>query len=132
MDRFRFNQGASGVIPVVVKDGTGAVVPNGDLTVATLTLWDVDTYELDSSPIAGIINDRFQQDILGVNLSPATLNDVTYGQDSIRWDVQPEDNIIITPRRQVERHRALFAFEFPTGEFTYECEIEVVNLRMQG
>lgn len=127
--RERFNEGSSGFIRAQLVDQEGAPVEEQSLSAATLTLWDVETGSAQVSPVEGIINDRDHQDILGSG-SPLGLNNVTYEDDGyFRWDVQPEDNVIVNPRRQVERHRALLVFEWTGGQLTYEVEIEVVNLR---
>ena len=128
IDRFRFNERSTGVIEGDIIDADGNLVPAEDLTEATLTLYDLETVIPGNSP-AGQINGRDGQDVLNANdvsidaVSPSTIGHFI-------WSVQPEDNIIVTERRQVERHRAMFRFAWATGEFRYECEIEVVNLRM--
>lgn len=125
----RFTEGASGFLRGQLLDQAGAAVDSGVLTAATLTLYDVET--------TTIINARDAQDILG---SGSGANDVTYQTNGyFRLDLQaatpgssPEylgDNAIITERRQIERHRAQFRFEWSSGAFVHEIEIEVVNLR---
>lgn len=127
--RERFNEGASGFIRAQIVDQAGDAVEVASLTSATLTLYDVDTGSADVSPAEGIINSRDQQDILPAG-SPFEENDVEYEASGyFQWNLQPEDNIIVTPRRQVERHRAMFIFTWNGGSFPYELEIEVVNLR---
>lgn len=123
MDRFRITEGSSLVINVAIEDENGDAVPVASLTAATLTLYDWDTGALGTSPHEGIINDRDEQDVLNAN-------NVTITNGSAVWAVQPEDNIIVTDRRQVERHRAQFVFTWDTGQATYECEIDVENLRL--
>jgi hypothetical protein len=121
--RERFNEESSGFIRGQIVDQNGDPVLSTDLTLATLTLWDLETGSANTSPRQGVINDRDAQDILASS-------DVTYEADGyFRWDVQPEDNIIITSRRQIERHRALLIFGWATGQITFEVEIEVMNLR---
>lgn len=123
MDRFRFTEKSSGGIDFAIKDQDDVAVPAASLTAATLTLHDLDTYEPDSSPAVGIINSRDAQDILNAN-------DVTIDSSGhVIWSVRPEDNPIVTRRRQLERHRAKFQFVWATGAFNYECELEVLNLR---
>ncbi len=125
--RERFTEGSSGFIRAQIVDVDGMPISADDLTAATLTLYDLQTRT--------IINSREAQDILG-SASPLGDHDVTYDEDGyFRWDLQPEipgaspedhgDNVIITPRRQVERHRAEFHFAFPGGAFNYAIEIEV-------
>ncbi len=133
MDRYRFNEGSSGTISGTILDPQTSpeAVPLASLTSATLTLFDLNTVDL-GSPISGIINDRHQQDVLNAN-------DVEITDGAFIWSVQSADTVILTERRQVERHRALFTFtwgissspsvspqEYRTS--TYECEIEVANL----
>ncbi len=121
MDRFRVNQGSSYLVFFDIVDVNGDPVSDVDLTVATLTLADVMT-AADGSPNLGIINTREDQNIL--NAHNVTID--THGH--LMWSVQPEDNIIVTSRRQVERHHAFFHFEWDGGSLNYECEIDVVNL----
>jgi hypothetical protein len=122
MQRFRFNEGSSGVIEFDLEDEAGDPVPDSELDMATLTLWDLETGDLDGSPRVGIINGRDEQDINNVN-------HVAIDSDGhLVFTLQPEDNIIVTPRRQVERHLAKFEFAWATGHFTYLCEIDVDNL----
>lgn len=127
--RERYNEQTSAYIRGQIVDQEGTAVDVEDLASATLTLWDVETGSANTSPAEGIINDREAQDILGAG-SPWGEHDVTFEDDGyFRWDLQPEDNIIVNARRQVERHRALFVFAWASGQLTYEVEIEVVNLR---
>lgn len=122
MDRFRFNQSASEVISKAITAPNASPVPGNTLTAAILTLFDWDTGAAGGSPLPGILNGRHQQNVLN-------LNDVTIDESGLfTWQVQPDDNVIVTSRRQVERHRAIFLFMWADGQFPYECEIEVVNL----
>lgn len=124
MDRFRFTELSSGAIEFDIKDQDGAAVPAASLTAATLTLHDLETYDPGSgSPVVGIINSRDHQDVLNNN----RVSEDSSGH--VIWSVQPDDNPIITARRQLERHRAKFYFEWASGSFNYECELEVLNLR---
>jgi hypothetical protein len=124
MDRFRFVERTSGFIRGRILDKNGDPVEEISFTAATLTLWDLDTKK--------VLNDRDEQDILPVG-SPPAMNDVTYEADGFfRWDLQPADNVIVTPRRQIERHRAMFVFAWDTptaGMVHVEMEIEVENLQ---
>lgn len=124
MDRFRCQEDSTFVISGTILDQDDAAVALAALTAATLTLFDLDTYEPGSSPVTGILNERDAQDVLN-------MNNVTIHATSglFTWTLQPDDNVIVTPRRQVERHRALFTFTWSAGSFNYECEIEVVNRR---
>lgn len=127
--RERFTEGSSGFIRAQLVDQAGEPVEVSSLVSATLTLWDMETGSANVSPTEGIINNRDDQDILGSG-SPSGDHNVTYEADGyFRWDLQPEDNVIVNPRRQVERHRALFIFAWSGGQVPYEVEIEVVNLR---
>ncbi len=128
--RKRFTEGGTGFVTAQVVDDDGAPVTESAITSATLTLFDLQTYVPSASSAVGIINGRDAQDINASGMSPASLNDVTYLDNGFfRWDLTPQDNIIVTPRRQIERHRAEFSFAFSGGSFNYQVEIEVVNLR---
>ena len=130
IDKVRVNERSSKVVTFTILDENSDPVPDSVLTTATLTLYDIGTTpSAAGSPVAGIINSRDSQDVLNDN-------DVDIDADGlVTWATQPEDNIIVTERRQVERHRAMFHFSWPggspgtTGSFDYEFEIEVVNLR---
>jgi hypothetical protein len=125
VSRHRVDEGSMLGISFTIVDRNGNAVNEADLTVGTLTLYDYDTYVPTASPVEGIINDRNHQDILGTG-SPLGDHNVTYVADGgVEWLSQPEDNIVITPRRQVERHRALFHYEWNDGEFNKTVEIDV-------
>jgi hypothetical protein len=123
MDIVRVDEDSTRVVTFTLLDEANVAVPGSALTEATLTLFDLGTAS-PGSPVKGIINDRNGQDVLntnGVTIDEAGL---------VTWELQSEDNIIVTPRRQVERHRAMFRFTWPDGDFLKEFEIEVLNLRM--
>jgi len=133
IDRFRFRERTSGTIEGDIVDRAGTPVPASALTAATLTLYDWETGANSSgSPRPGIINSRDEQDIL------QTHNVTIDSAGHFIWNVQPEDNIIVTDRRQIERHRAMFLFEWDAsgasppeaGQLRLEVELEVVNLRL--
>lgn len=126
LTRYRFTERQSGEIRVALPTVDGAALTVDDLTAVTLTLYDCATY-VPGSPTTGILNERDQQDIRGG--SPAGGLNVVYEEGEAVWTIQPEDNVIVTSRRQVERHRALFVFTWADGAFPFEVEIEVVNLR---
>jgi len=126
IDRFRFTERSAGTISGFIQDENGDGVDPATLTAATLTLYDLDTYVPGASPVVGIVNNRDAQNVNGVN-------DVTFPSNSpidgeFVWAVQPADNIIVTERRQVERHLAEFTFTWSGGSFVYRCEIDVENL----
>ncbi len=125
IDRIRVNEQSSRTVSFTLKDNTGAAVPLSSISLATLTLYDMGTYVPGSSPVVGILNERDAQDVKNTN-------DVTVHATSglVTWVMQPADNVIVTPRRQVERHRAEFRFVLSNGtELDYQMEIEVTNLR---
>lgn len=128
MTRYRFNERTSQIIEGDILDGAGQSVDVSRLTAATLTLYDLDTYADGVSPVDGIINSRNRQDALNAHdvaidaVSPATVG-------HFAWSVQPDDNVIVTTRRQIERHIAEFVFTWDGGESVSACEIDVVNLR---
>lgn len=140
MTRLRFTELTSARVVGTIQDRTGAVVSAGSLTEATLTFYDLLT-ATGGSPDPSIINGRDAQDVLGVG-SPAAQNGVTIYDDlqtdpdgstyNFEWLLSPEDNPIVTARRQVERHRVMFHFVWPTGEMRAEFEIDVLNLRKAG
>jgi len=129
IDRIRpVNEQSSRTVTFTLKDNTGTVIPLASIDTAQLTLYDMGTYVPAGSPGVGIINDRNLQDIKNDN-------NVTIHATSglVTWSIQPEDNVIVTLRRQVERHRAEFRFVLTNGaELDYQCEIEVTNLRKAG
>lgn len=125
-----FSQFTSGSIEFDILDREGEPVPVAGILTAELTLRDWDTGAARvGSPYDAIINNRDSQDVL--NLNDVTLSDSpTVGH--VLWEMQPADNVILTDRRQVERHRATFHFTWNGGEFYKEYEILVNNLRLQG
>ena len=125
IDRIRVNESSSRTVTFTLLDNAGAAIPLSAISTAQLTLYDLDTYVPGASPAEGIINSRDAQDVLNAN-------DVTIHSTSglVTWAMQPDDNIIVTLRRQVERHRAEFRFVTTNGaELDYQFEVEVVNLR---
>lgn len=124
MDRVRVNERSTKLIEFDVLDEDGAGVPAANLTTAQLTLYDMDTAAPGESPDESILNDRDAQDVLNVN--DVTISSVGH----VEWTMQPDDNVIVTSRRQLERHRAQFLFTWVGGEFRQEIEIEVLNLRL--
>ena len=137
--RLRFYEGSTDRVTGTIVDRAGTVVPGSSLIAATLTLYDAETYDPIGSPVVGIINSRDHQDVLGVG-SPLEAHGVTIHDTlqtdtdgstfSFEWRLDPEDNPIVTPSRQIERHRAMFAFTADSGEvIPVEFEIEVMNLR---
>jgi hypothetical protein len=122
MDIVRFDEGTAGKIEGDILDADDVPVPASQLIEATLTLYDWHTRVLRGSPLVGVINDRFQQDILNDH-------DVTIDEDGhFVWAVRAEDNPILTPIRQIERHRGVFFFAWNGGQFNMEFELEVMNL----
>ncbi len=124
IDRIRVNEGSSKTISFILKDSSGAVVPLASLGTAELTLYDLQTYVPSGSPVVGILNDRNAQDVKNAN--NVTVHATT---GLVTWAMQSEDNVIVTSRRQVERHRARFRFVVSGVELDYPIEIEVVNMR---
>ncbi len=124
IDRIRVNEGSSLTVTFTLKDNAGVVIPLSSLTTAELTLFDLLTYVPTGSPIIGIINDRHNQDVKNAN-------NVTVHSTSglVTWAVQPDDTIIVTSRRQLERHRARFRFVAGGAELDYQIEMEIVNMR---
>lgn len=129
MTRVRFSEQSSARITGTILDRDGTLVPASEITAATLTLYDLETRT--------VINDREVQDILGSG-SPPEENGVTI-YDTLQtdtdsttynfaWILEPDDNIIVTERRQLERHRAVLHFTWATGDMNQEVEIDVDNL----
>jgi hypothetical protein len=89
------NEGTSARYTGTLRDESGAVVPASSLDSLTLTLFDVATET--------IINARDDQDVLnahGVTISEA---------GEIVWTIEPDDNVIVTVRRTLEKHEARFS-----------------------
>lgn len=125
IDRVRVNEQSSRTISFTLKDNTGTVVPLASISTVTLTLYDMGTYAPGVSPAVGILNSRDSQNVKNTN-------DVTIHPTSglVTWAMVPDDSVIVTPRRQIERHRAEFHFTTTTGvQLDYQLEIEVLNLR---
>ncbi len=125
IERLRINERSSRTVTFYLKDNLGNPIPAASLDSLTLTLYDIGTFAPDSgSPSDGIINARNGQDVLNAN-------NVTVHASSglVTWAMQPEDNIIVTLRRQIERHRAEFVPVANGVELDYQFEIEVLNLR---
>ena len=125
IERLRANEQSSRTVTFTLLDNASLPVLFADVATAQLTLFDMDTYVPGGSPVTGIINTRDAQNVLNTN-------DVTIAATSglVTWSMQPEDNLIVTVRKQIERHRAEFRFVTTSGaELDYQFEVEVVNLR---
>lgn len=122
---FNVDERCSKTVTFTLLDQDGAPVPLNDLASARLTLFDVDSYEPTDSPIVGILNNRDEQNILNAN--NVTIHATT---GLVTWAMQPADNEIINPRKQVESHRAEFRFT-TTGnaEVNRDYQFNVRNLR---
>lgn len=119
--RYRVNEGNSLVIECDVLDEDGDGISPSSLDSLTLTLFDMETRQFETAPYDGILNDRDEQNVLNAN-------NVTLDEDGhLTWKLQPEDNPIVTSRRQVERHRARFVFTWPGHRYTVEIPIDVMN-----
>lgn len=120
------NKHSSRTVGFILKDNDGVVVPLSAISSATLTYYDQQTYEPNSSPAKGIINGRDGQNVLNTNDVDI---DATSGQ--VEWDVQGGeggDATNATPRRQVERKIAKFTFVVGGAELVQDCELIVRNI----
>lgn len=130
MTRVRVNEGSTGLLTGTLVDASGVAVPQADVSQILLSLFDLDSVDLTVSPTQGILNGRLQVDITDEVVVDATTGAFT-------WVLQPDDNVILNARRQVERHRALVTVSYgatgsPPGlpaQALVECEIEVLNLQ---
>lgn len=123
LDRVRVNERSTKIIEFDILDENGDGVPAASLTDAELTLVDLDTF-VPASPDTGVINSRLDQDVLNAN------NVTISSAGHVTWTMQAADNVVINTRRQVERHLAKFYFAWSGGQFRYEFEIDVLNLRI--
>lgn len=114
----RFNQFDSGVITGVIRDKDGDPIPGSQLTVLNFTLRDIDT--------GTILNNRQTDDILPG--SPVPVDE----EGNLEVLLEREDNAIVTASKQVERHLALFEFEWSDGGGTETVEVWVRNLNLGG
>lgn len=130
------NEGSSRIIDFNVLDEDGEIVPAANITQAQLTLCNLELSNPDGSPaIVRIINNRDDQNVLNTN--NVTVSDST--AKLVTWTMQPADNRkpsglteeedTYLSRRTIWRHLATFHFEFTTGEYNYQIEIEVRNMK---
>ncbi len=122
MDTVRVDRESSTVVTFTLENEAGLAIPLAQLTGAFRTLIDEETYDPGASPAVGVLNARDWQDILNAH-------DVTIHSTSglVTWTMQPEDNLIVTPRRQVERHIATFVATWDGGQVVQPFEIDVRN-----
>ncbi len=123
MIQLRVNQGSSQVVTFTLLNEAGTAIPSAQLAAATLSLTDEETHVPGASPVEGVINSRDYQNILNAN-------NVTIHSTSglVTWTMQPADNPILNPRRQIERHQATFRFAWSGGAFQDTIEIDVLPL----
>lgn len=126
MTRVRFREQCPDQITGTLVDQQGVAVAGTRVTGITLTLWDLETGVLSTSPQEGIINGRSDDDVLGSGEASVDADGVFVLQ------LSADDNAIVNSRRQVERHRALLKFTWTAdeaiGSTNVEIEIEVENL----
>ncbi len=133
MTRVRVNKESGCQVPLDILDPAGVAIDVDSLTEATLTLYDRQTYVLGDDPedTVGIINTWEAVDILDDPAVTFDLNAAGGAQvGHVIWTMAPEDNVVRNPRRQIERHLALFTFSWEGGTSVQEVEIDVVNRRV--
>lgn len=115
-------EGTGAKYTATLQDADDVVIPLGNLTTITLTLYDFAT--------GTIINSREDVDVKNAN-------DVTIHATSglLTWLIQEEDNLIVTPANypegSEEKHIALFEFVY-VGDGTpgkHEAILMVENLK---
>jgi len=99
-----------------VQDHEENAIAGSSLTTLTLTLYDQST--------GTIINSRNAQDVLNTN--GVTVN----SSGNLVWIIDPDDNAIVTSTSKVEKHIALFAWTWDSGNKAgkHEVMLHVKNL----
>lgn len=116
---FEVKQTSSATWTGYIKDASGAAIASADIDSMTMTLYDKSSGE--------VINDREDQSILDEN-------DVTVHATSglVTWELQPEDNIIVSTtleERKAEEHIALVIVTYDTSKkLIFEIPINVINV----
>lgn len=117
---FEVNQYSSATWTGYLKDASGSAIALADIVSATMTLYDKKTETA--------INTRTAQDIKNAN-------NVTIHSTSglITWEIQPEDNIIVSSTledRKAEEHIALITVTYDTSKILQmEIKLNVVNMQ---
>lgn len=124
LTRVRVNQDSSGQITGTVLDAAGLAVAGSRVTSVLVTLWDLETYNADASPIAGIINGHQSEEVFAVSPSVLTIDEA----GAFVWPLEPADNPIVTANQPIERHRAAFVFVFDTGHYELAVEVDVLRV----
>lgn len=128
MTRIRCNEGSSGQFGGRITDASGKGVAAADIASARVTLVDVDSDGPGASP-DGTINGRKDQSVISEGSPVVGANGLTFGDDgAFTFTLDPEDNVRLNSRKQVELHRARFEFAWDGGAQTQEFDIEVVQL----
>lgn len=112
----RYNEDGTGTLSGTLRDENGDVVIGSELASLTLTLLDTESLE--------ILNERNEDDIL----SPNPVSEL----GAFLYQLQDEDNVIVTERRQVERHRAVVTFTTANAKGRELVNYEVRNLPKVG
>lgn len=112
MSNPRYNEDSDGPFTAVLTDGSGTAVPGSSLVTLTLKITDIDTKR----------TIRDTDDILVSATVPVSSAGI------LNIQLSADDNPIITPRRQVERHMLLFKYTWADGQAYLEQEVEVKNL----
>lgn len=115
MATVEINEKASALYTATLKDENGVVISLGNITTATMTLFDVET--------GTIINSRNAQDIKNAN-------NVTIHATSglLTWSLQPADTIIVDSTRPGEEHRAEITVVYNSRVNKHEVVMYIRNL----
>lgn len=105
------NEHSSARMAFTLRTQDGEPIVPADLVAMTLTLYNRND--------GAIINGRDQQDVHEQN------NVSVDEQGRLVWDMQPEDNVLLSRTSSTETHVALFMWEWPTGHHHHEQMITV-------
>jgi hypothetical protein len=101
VDLGRVRERASAVYRCTLIDQDEDPIPVSSLDALYLTVYDVAT--------EAILNDRDRQDVLNAN-------NVTVNSDGeLEWEIQSEDNALVTAAKSLEQHMFVFEFEWDSG-----------------
>jgi len=112
---FNVKENSTAKYSATIKDELDAVVPAADLTVVTLTLYNIAD--------GAIINSRDAQNVLNAN------NVVITSGGVLTWTMQQGDNTIVDTTLEYEAHMALFEYTWDSGN---KGSVHEVNLTVES
>lgn len=119
MSTVRILAGSRGSVSGTFTDELGTGLPSAHLASVRLTLSNIETENLAASPTEGIINAREDDEVFAASPSWLSVDD----QGAFTLTLEPDDNVIVVSRRQIERHRVALKVTTDGGQVYWWTDI---------